>query len=101
MTETVSISRDNLYTLLSAMSLSDRRWLAEALTEQVEHDEAEAKARWQKWLEDGPHWKDEYKENYDKTFASFNKDWGGEGDALDIARSLRNETPNTRTIETW
>ncbi len=100
MTESVSVSRDNLYALLSGMPLSDRRWLAEALTAQVERDEAEADAMFQKWQEERPNWEEEYKESYDKVFASFNKDWGGEGDALDIAKSLR-ENAMTRTVETW
>ena len=101
MTANVSISRDNLYALLSGMSLSDRRWLVEALRKQMEIDEAEAEARWKKLQEGTPLWKDDYKESYDEVFASFNKDWGGDGDALEIARSIREENAMTRTVDTW
>ena len=64
-------------------------------------DEAEAEARWKKLQEGTPLWKDDYKESYDEVFASFNKDWGGDGDALEIARSLREENAMTRTVDTW
>ena len=101
MTANVSISRDNLYALLSGMSLSDRRWLVETLRKQMEIDEAEAEARWKKLQEGTPLWKDDYKESYDEVFASFNKDWGGDGDALESARSLREENATTRTVDTW
>ena len=97
----ISISRENLFTLLSGMSLADRRWFAKTLTEQVERDEADAEKKWKKLMGRTPSWEDEYKEAYDHVFASFSKDWGGDGDAMEIAESLRNEHSEGRAVETW
>ncbi len=39
--------------------------------------------------------------NIDEIFANFSKDWGGEGDAIEISEELRKSRGNTRTIEVW
>ena len=68
--------------MLSGMSLPDKRWLAKTLMEQVKLEEAEGMEKWQKWLEEPHKWDNENRECYDKVFTNFNKDWGGDGDAL-------------------
>lgn len=76
----VSISRESLFAMLNAMSLSDRKWLVKTLTEQVAANENSLAT------DDGC--KELYKEVYDKAFSLLHADWGGDGDALDIAESL-------------
>lgn len=89
----VSISRESLFAMLNALSLSDRKWLVKTLTEQVAADENSSTT--------DDECKDKYKEVYDKAFSLLHTDWGGDGDALEIAESLHDSHASTRTVETW
>lgn len=40
-------------------------------------------------------------EMLDAALSKFHKDWGGEGNAMEIAESLRNGRENSRTVESW
>lgn len=37
----------------------------------------------------------------DATLKKFHSDWGGNGDAMEIAEELRRNVVNNRTVETW
>lgn len=40
-------------------------------------------------------------ERLDAALKSFSKDWGGDGDAMEVAKELRDNVVNSRTVETW
>ncbi len=40
-------------------------------------------------------------ERLDAALRMFHSDWGGEGDAMEIATDLRRNVENCRTVETW
>lgn len=40
-------------------------------------------------------------ERLDTALQMFHSDWGGEGDAMEIAADLRRNVENSRTVETW
>ena len=40
-------------------------------------------------------------ERLDAALKMFHSDWGGEGDALEIAADLRRNMENSRTVEAW
>lgn len=100
-TTTATIPMNSLLAMLSGMSLNDRRWLAEQLTEQVEREETAAEKSWNDLLAKGSLWEDDSDERLDAALARFHKDWGGDKDPVEIAEELRQGAEMVRDIETW
>ena len=101
---TGTISMDSILVMLNSLGTVEKAWLSEQLTAQVAQENAERAEKRRAALErlkSGPSWKEQYQEMYDSVFAKFNTDWGGEGDAMEIAEELHDSRANTRTVETW
>ena len=80
MQNTATIPMESLLAMLSGMSLNDRRWLAEQLTEQIEREATETAKSWNDFLAKGSLWEDDSNERLDAALACFHKDWGGDKD---------------------
>ena len=80
-----TVALNNLWSYLQGLSLSqsDREWLASHLVMPAKTKEPSESQR------------------LDEALSHFHSEWGGEGDALTIARDLRAGLSDTRTVETW
>ena len=101
MQNTATIPMESLLAMLSGMSLNDRRWLAEQLTEQIEREATETAKSWNDFLAKGSLWEDDSNERLDAALACFHKDWGGDKDPAEIAEELRQGAEMVNDVETW
>lgn len=98
---TGTIPMDAVLTMLNSLSRSDRRWLVEQMSEQVEREEAEAEKKWQEYLKNAPTWEERDNAFLDDFLAKIGGDWGGDATPTEIARDLRQGTDVVRNVETW
>lgn len=68
-----TIPMDAVLTMLNSLSRSDRRWLAEQMTAQIEREDAEAEKNLKKMIESAPTWKEESDARLDAALARFHK----------------------------
>ena len=89
---------DNLWNYLQGLSLSqsDREWLANKLLEPTEKPEPKTD-----FSQFAGTWADMDNEMLDEALAKFSGDWGGNGDAMEIARGLRQGADMVRDVQTW
>lgn len=94
---------DGLLAMLNGMSLSDRHWLVDNLSEQIAHEEKQRKARLDVFLtrNESDTWKEKDDALLDAMLAKFSGDWGGNGTPSEIAKDLRQGPEMVRQIETW
>ena len=92
---------DSLYTLISGMPLSDRRWLSQQLSQQVKADEEKAKKGLKALYGARESWEAEDNARLDAFLASISGNWGGDKSAMEIANELRQGPEMVRDVETW
>ena len=92
---------DSLFSLISGMSIRDRRWLSQQLLLQLQADEEKAKKEWNVLLSSRPSWKEEDDARLDAALARLSGDWGGDKNPVEIANELRQGSEMVREVETW
>lgn len=97
-----TIPMDAMLTMLNSLSRSDRRWLAEQMTAQIEREDAEVEKDLEELLNNASsRRKEEESELLDAFLANISGDWGGDGSPMEIARDLRQGAETLRDVETW
>jgi hypothetical protein len=96
-----TIPMDAMLTMLNSLSRSDRRWLAEQMTAQIEREEAEVKKNLEEMINKASTRKEEENELLDAFLANISGDWGGDASPMEIARDLRQGAEAVRDVETW
>ena len=97
-----TIPTDAILALLNNLSLTDRLWLVEQMTEQVERDkEAKAMANNSVKKNQDASWKEQDDALLDAMLAKFSGDWGGDATPEEIASSLRLGPEMVREVEAW
>lgn len=92
---------DAMLTMLSSLSRSDRRWLAEQMTAQIEREDAEVENNLKKMFDSAPTWKEKSDARFDAALERFHNDWGGDKSPLEIAKELRQGAEMVTDVETW
>lgn len=98
---TTTISMDSLFSLISGMSIRDRRWLSQQLLQQLQVDEEKAKKEWNELLSSRPSWEEEDNARLDAALARISGEWGGDKTPVEIANELRQGPEMVREVETW
>ena len=97
-----TIPTEAILALLNNLSLTDRLWLVEQMTEQVER-EKEVGATENDIIKKSQElsWKERDDALLDAMLAKFSGDWGGEATPEEIAKSLRQGPEMVREVEAW
>ena len=98
---TSTISLDSLFSLISGMSLRDRRWLSQQLLKQLQADEEKAKRDWDALVSSRPSLEEEDNTRLDAALARISGDWGGDKNPVEIANELRQGSDMVREVEVW
>lgn len=98
---TTTISMDSLYSLISGMSIPDRRWLSQKLLQQLQADEVKAEKEWNELLSSSPSWEEEDNARLDAALARLSGGWGGDKNPVEIANELRQGSEMVREVELW
>lgn len=97
-----TIPTDAILALLNSLSLTDRLWLVEQMTEQVEREKGEtATANHNIKKSQDSFWKEQDDALLDAMLAKFSGDWGGDASPEEIASSLRQGPDMVREVEAW
>lgn len=97
-----TIPTDAILALVNSLSLTDRLWLVEQMTEQVEREKDEtatANNSIKKSLD--AFWKEQDDALLDAMLDKFSGDWGGDASPEEIASSLRQGPEMVREVEAW
>ena len=98
MNDTATISIKSLWTLISSMSINDRRWIADRLNKQITKEDKKQQ-RFLKELSNPVKTESDFKSYYADKFAQFSADWGGEEDADTVAKNLRDGIAEARNVD--